>query len=94
MEGRVTFTGHTHFVYSVAVSADGSFIVSGSGDRTIKVWNILERREECTFTGHTGSVHSVAVSADGRFIVSGSRDETIKIWNILEQREEWTFIFI
>ena len=86
---------HIHRTYrlvsSVAVSADGRFIVSGSGDKTIKVWNILERREECTFTGHTDFVSSVAVSADGRFIVSGSEDKTIKVWNILERREECTF---
>ena len=63
---QTTLKGHTDRVNSVAVSADGRFIVSGSEDKTIKVWNILERREECTFTGHTDSVSSVAVSADGR----------------------------
>ena len=85
------FIGHTKEVNSVAVSADGRFIVSGSDDNTIKVWNIQERREECTFTGHTSDVSSVAVSADGRFIVSGSEDNTIKVWNIQERREECTF---
>ena len=32
-------TGHTDFVFAVAVSPDGRFIVSGSGDRTVKVWD-------------------------------------------------------
>ena len=41
-------------VSSVALSADCEFIVSGSEDSTIKVWNIVERKEECTLSGHTG----------------------------------------
>ena len=57
----------------------------------IKVWNVLEQREECTFAGHIGPVTSVAVSTDGRFIVSGSDDNTIQVWGIVERRKECTF---
>ena len=74
----------------MAVSADCKLLVSGSGDNTIKVCNLQERKEECTLTGHTGTVASVALSADGRFIVSGSSDKTIRIWNIRQRREECT----
>ena len=63
----------------MAVSTNGRFIVSGSRDNTIKLWNIQTRGEECTFTQHTSEVASVAVSADGRFIVSGSYDNTIRL---------------
>ena len=81
------FTGHTHYLTSLAVSADGRFLVSGSEDYTVRVWNMQERREECMLKGHTEVVSSVAVSADGRLIVSGSWDNTIKVWNIQEQKE-------
>ena len=66
-------------MFSVAVSADCRFVVSGANDMMIKVWNIEERREECTLAGHTSTVYSVAVSADSRFIVSGASDKMVKI---------------
>ena len=86
------FNGHSGAVTSVAVSSDCRFIVSGSSDKTIKLWNIKERREEFTFIGHTRSVLSVAVSPDSRYIVSGSQDTTVKLWSIQERREKFTFI--
>ena len=85
------FLGHTSQVNSVIISANGKFLVSGSDDCKIKIWNIKKRKEEITFTGHTACVLSVALSADGRFIVSGSHDHTIKVWNLPERREECTF---
>ena len=58
------------------------FIVNGSSDNKIKIWNLEEMREECTLEGHTMTVNSVAISEDQKYIVSGSDDKTIKIWNI------------
>ena len=69
-------------VYSVALSPDGQRIVSGSHDRTIRVWNAATGETEAgPFTRHTSSVWSVAFSPDGRRIVSGSHDRTIRVWN-------------
>ena len=59
-------TGHTDSVSSVAISQDGKYLISGSADATIKVWNLKERREEFTLTGHTSKVSSVAISQDGK----------------------------
>ena len=81
-------TGHTEPVISVAVSADGRFIVSGSEDTTVKLWNIKDRKEEYTFIGHEYYITSVAVSADGGFIASMS-EMNIKIWNTQERKEEF-----
>ncbi|KKR67263.1 MAG: NWD2 protein [Candidatus Uhrbacteria bacterium GW2011_GWE2_40_58] len=75
------FRGHTNWVFSVAISSDKKWIVSGSEDCTIKVWNV--KTEECmrTLEGHRNRVYSVVFSPDGKWIVSGSYDKTIKIWN-------------
>ena len=86
-----TFLGHSNGVGSVVLSADGRFIVSGSDDKTIKLWNIHERKEVCTFTGHTSFIWSVAMSADCKLIASGSEDKTVKLWSIHERKEEFTF---
>ena len=60
-----TFVGHEGSVYCSAFSKDGTMIVSGSSDKTIRVWNV--DTGECIFTlkGHTGGVTSVAFNHDG-----------------------------
>ena len=71
--------GHTGLVHSVAVSPDGQYVVSGSEDKTVRVWRLSKGRAVRTLKWHTDCVYSVAVSPDGQHIVSGSRDNTVRI---------------
>jgi hypothetical protein len=80
-KNQTTLRGHTNWVYSVAFSADGKRIVSGSEDNTLKVWDAATGQETLTLKGHTGWVYSVAFSPDGKRIVSGSWDNTLKVWD-------------
>ena len=73
--------GHKGPVRSVAFSSDGQRIVSGSSDKTIKVWDATSGQATQLLEGHKGSVVSVAFSADGQRILSGSLDNTIKFWD-------------
>ena len=75
-------SGHTGQVYSVVFSSDGTSLVSGSGDRTVKLWNIQTGGVVKTFFGHTDIVVSVSISADCNIIASGSGNELIHLWNI------------
>ena len=76
------FKGHIGPVRSVALSSDGDHIVSGSDDRTIRIWNITTGQTVLgPFQGHTGCIMSVAFSSDDKHIVSGSADKTIRIWD-------------
>ena len=81
-----TLVGHSGSVYTVAVSPDGTRIVSGSTDSTIKVWDLASGACVRTLEGHSDMVLSVAVSSDGRHIVSGSYDKTVKIWDARHYR--------
>ncbi|MFM7407175.1 MAG: trypsin-like peptidase domain-containing protein, partial [Cuspidothrix sp.] len=77
-----TLSGHSGDVTSVAISADGQTLVSGSGDNTIKIWNLGTGQLIRTLSGHSERVRSVAISPDGKTLASGSDDDTIKIWNL------------
>ena len=77
-----TLTGHSDSVWSVALSSNGQTLVSGSEDKTIKVWNLSTGQLLRTLSGHSDTVRSVALSPDGQTLASGSGDNTIKIWNV------------
>ncbi|GAP98886.1 WD40 repeat domain-containing protein [Leptolyngbya sp. NIES-2104] len=64
-----------------SVLLDGQTVISGSEDRTIKVWNIETGTILNTLSGHTDVVRSLALTAD-RTLISGSGDRTIKLWNL------------
>lgn len=76
------FVGHTGDVLSVSFSADNRQIVSGSRDRTIKLWNTLG---DCKFTitdkGHTEWVSCVRFSPNhsNPVIVSAGWDKLVKV---------------
>jgi WD40 repeat protein len=74
--------GHSDWVNSVTFSPDGKQAISGSNDKTIKLWDIVSGRVIRTFSGHSDRVNSVTFSPDGRQAVSGSDDKTIKLWDV------------
>ncbi len=77
---RYVFKGHEDSVLSVALSSDGKYLVSGSADRTVKLWSVENQSLVHTFKDHQSAVNSVAFSPDGNYLVSGSDDKTVKLW--------------
>ncbi|MGA2145748.1 MAG: TIR domain-containing protein, partial [Bryobacteraceae bacterium] len=80
-------TGHKGWVFSVAVSPDAMWVVSGSGDNTIRAWDLETGKCRVTLKGHTDDVNSVAITPDGKQILSGSDDHSIRIWDVADGRE-------
>ncbi len=81
------FEGHGAPVRSVSFSADGSLVLSGSHDNTVKVWEALTGRTLKTFRGHDSWVRSCAFSPDKRTVVSAGHDHRATLWNITDYEE-------
>jgi WD40 repeat protein len=74
-------TGHNSRITSAAFSPDNVRLVTGSEDRTIRIWDVRTGGLTATLSGHTGPVLSVALNPTGTLIASGSADGTVKLWD-------------
>ena len=74
-------TGHGKWVNCIAYTDNGrELLVSGSDDRSIRLWDMSSHQQLMQLNGHTGHVASVATFGDT--IVSGSWDSTVRIWDM------------
>jgi WD40 repeat protein len=81
---NLTMRGHTDKVYCATFSPDGKCIVSGSKDRTVRVWDAQTGNLTLgPLRMHTHSVWCVAFSPNSRQIASGSKDNSILVWDAL-----------
>ncbi len=61
------------------------YVVSGSYDRSVRLWDISTSQQIAKFMGHEGSVLSVAFGGDGKWIISGGVDGTVRLWVVASQ---------
>lgn len=72
---------HVSAVMSVAFSPTGQELVSGSYDRTVRLWNAQHKRSRDIYhTKRMQRVFSTTFSADARYVMSGSDDGSIRLW--------------
>jgi len=79
-----TFEGHGGYVTSVCLSADGRRALTGSEDKTLRLWDVATCQCLRAFEGHSQTVSSVSLSRDGRWALSGSHDCTLRLWDTQE----------
>jgi hypothetical protein len=77
-----TLRGHSGSVFTVAWSPNGTQLVSGDSDGTIRWWKVSSGDCLRICKGHEGGVRSLRVSPDGRLLASSGNDGTIRVWNL------------
>lgn len=72
---------HVSAVMSISFSPTGQELVSGSYDRTVRIWNAREGRSRDIYhTKRMQRVFTTTYSSDARYVVSGSDDGSIRLW--------------
>ena len=72
--------GHTGLVHCMKASA--SVVLSGSGDKTVRLWDLRTGKCVRTMEGHSEVVCSVDMDGHCRTAVSGGDDETVRLWDL------------
>ena len=80
MTSTRTLAGHANQVYGLKLVST-EILASGSGDNTVKLWNITNGTLIRTLTGHGGFVEWSVDMWSSQILVSGSADQKIKLWN-------------
>ena len=71
-------------IYSVALTPDGRWALTGSHDNTARLWSLKDSgTSPRVLLGHNNPVCSVALTPDGRWALTGSSDATARLWEII-----------
>jgi len=84
--------GHSDRADTMVLSEDGRYLVTGSGDKTVKLWDAGSGSEIRTFTWRSdnneyNNIESVGISNDGRYVLAGDGKGTVKIWDSISGKE-------
>src|SRR5262249_60904554 len=66
----------------VAFAPDGRTVLSGSADRTLRLWDVATGQQRRLFEGHPGQVNAVVVAPGGRTAASAGVDHTLLLWDL------------
>jgi WD40 repeat protein len=73
--------GHTDTVHAIALSSDGRFLASGSGDNTVRVWNLIDGTS-VVLRSNEAPIYQVAFTSSGdRVLSTGSYDWQVRMWS-------------
>jgi WD40 repeat protein len=77
-----TLKGHQNTIRALAVDTSNNYIISGSEDKTIKVWEYESGKMLKTLREHLGEVFCLELDRENNLLITGSGDKTVKLWDI------------
>lgn len=76
------FSGHPGVVTYAIFMDNYEKIITGSNDKTIRIWDLMNKTEDEVLKGHESAVISLSLIREKKFLVSASEDNTIRLWNL------------
>eukprot|EP00730_Choanoeca_flexa_P014756 TRINITY_DN656_c0_g1_i1.p1 TRINITY_DN656_c0_g1~~TRINITY_DN656_c0_g1_i1.p1 ORF type:complete len:499 (+),score=85.34 TRINITY_DN656_c0_g1_i1:77-1498(+) len=76
-----TIPGHADNIVDAYFSPDGQKLATGSGDKTVRFWDVNTLTPKQTCKGHKHWVQCIAWSPDAAYVASGGRDNEVRIWD-------------
>lgn len=79
--GRFKAHREDHSVNTLQFSTDGKFLLSGSRDAHLNIYEAATLRCIESIPAHNYAIYAIAYSHDGKYFATASRDKTVKIWD-------------
>ncbi|KRX96597.1 Transcription initiation factor TFIID subunit 5 [Trichinella pseudospiralis] len=76
------FVGHLSTVNCVAFHPNSNYVATGSNDRTVRLWDLLDGKCVRLFTGHQDAIRSLYFSDDGHVLASGGLNGQVMLWDV------------
>lgn len=78
--------GHTGWVRAVDIEPNNEWFMTGSADRTIKLWDLASGELKITLTGHIATVRDLVISNRHNYLFSCGEDKMVKCWDLVQNK--------
>lgn len=86
-----SLSGHQGEIFGLAFNPTNQILASGSGDQSIRLWDVQTGRLQIILKGHTAPIRTLAFSSKGNFLASGASDKTTRVWDLQTGKEAAIF---
>lgn len=84
-------SGHTDKITSLSLSQDEYYLVTGSADKTVRLWCLRLKVCISVYRGHTKTIWDVHFNPSGYYFLSGSADGVMLLWKTDEPHAQRAF---
>ena len=75
-------------INALEISYDNHYIISSSLDRTVRIWNLISRKQEFFLTAHTSYINVIRITRDNNYMITVAEDKTVQIWNLITKSQK------